>query len=1243
MAVSTYAQDRCDYRIGGLKPLVYLMPASKAKLRYTVDDGTCHLRSVSCDTIYMIEGSSAKYTENASRDTRYGFSGTFTLAINEAKGETWQMVLDEIADRMWFVVFEDNSGTQYIQTVEYPPEYSYTYTFNNTSSNSHQCEITFKSEGNFPSMMLTSRLIATAYPVYKRCSYIRGRVKDVRMCPQRFCSILREPGKQFSSINTFGGETFVLVETDRDSFQFRQSYSDGKYSERIQFTIPLSDYKFYWHYGLEEFTSNRYAVTFSTDMGNTIATGFEFGYVPSYTIETSEDKAEPNTITITLDHQGSESLMWSSDEKPAYIDDGSTAWTRVSGTVLDPITGEYLSTTACQGTIGVYTLVQMTTPTGQPIPRFMCLEGYEAYYGNLEIVGTYTIEDNPFSFSLTFDSNDCKSAACAFIDFPADAVFSMNGETKRFTVRAKCDWTVTGIPDWITIDKTSGSANESVLVTITATADPGQDEKHATLTWTAGGASAQTDVTMVKGTSWLVPTGFNIDAHGGQTLVSYAQGMTADRIGVTSLPAGVTFRATTTSIEWTVLYPNESDSVSNTYTIGIMNLDTLEESTVRIVQDHLYVTWKEDEGYICDGQAGYKKERKFIAYTYGGTETATDEYRKGDKIADRYEPCVVVYRQWRDTGEVACVGDNKCRVMALWTSEDNINWTDTGQRQAGEAVEVQSPDCNPDYKWEVSGETTCVDGNLLQVLMKTYQGVPTGETKLGEPIEIQSTECLDPSENWIKYTLSTGGVGWPESGWNSRPLLYFSSDGPVTVNWGDGTSQTFQNSSYSNQPAYRNLNATGRVNAGTTIMLSGPVTELCIAPYRTKTDGYPLTLTGIDVTHAPYLQSLMFNIGTGASYEKDVFRWGAHSLNLSENRSLTELVIINTSEDIDYFTWPDHSMLQRVQIVSDSGKHGSDNHYSVSAMTQASIQKILDSAPLVTSGLMMFCPNYTSLYSATDQASCGTDATAAEANGWLVDRCCGGESVEYRIVSDGGTECAADYTKWNTSKIQQSTDGGSTWTDTGKTVRTTVAEYNSEDCGYVNPRQEKWVITTEYGCDGLNSYWKESKYVSNDYGETWAEAVPNEYRLSDQIKMENDPACGADPDIEWQYRWVDMPGQTVCHEGDLCQKQKKQRSWDGVYWEDVYPEEYQAGAVIEKNAKVCDDSPATLYRWIKDGYICDGTVKMQNEKRQKSEDDGITWTDTGETRAITVIEYDSEDCDYGVEWVDTGDYVCREE
>lgn len=111
------------------------------------------------------------------------------------------------------------------------------------------------------------------------------------------------------------------------------------------------------------------------------------------------------------------------------------------------------------------------------------------------------------------------------------------------------------------------------------------------------------------------------------------------------------------------------------------------------------------------------------------------------------------------------------------------------------------------------------------------------------------------------------------------------------------------------------------------------------------------------------------------------------------------------------------------------------------------------------------------------------------------------------------------------------------------------------------------------------------------------------------------------------------------------QREKQQYSNDsGRTWIDVSPANYRRGRLIEAGSEDCNTVEwkevtgswfcigfnETQYRWVtvSDEYVCDTGNKYAKEKEQVSEDGGMTWTDTGQTRAGTLIEVNSEDCGY---------------
>lgn len=168
---------------------------------------------------------------------------------------------------------------------------------------------------------------------------------------------------------------------------------------------------------------------------------------------------------------------------------------------------------------------------------------------------------------------------------------------------------------------------------------------------------------------------------------------------------------------------------------------------------------------------------------------------------------------------------------------------------------------------------------------------------------------------------------------------------------------------------------------------------------------------------------------------------------------------------------------------------------------------------------------------------------------------------------------------------------------------------------------------------------KLKRQVSNDGGMTWQDMIPYEYIAGELIERDS-PDCN---NIEWRTvsgyiceenttemtQWVADTGY-VCVGFNKMNKEKEQVSYNsGISWADTG--NTRAGStLIEQNSTDCGYVPTPSIRWVADtGYVCVGYDKYNKEKEQQSTDGGTTWTDTGNTRAgSTLIEANSTDCGY---------------
>lgn len=117
-----------------------------------------------------------------------------------------------------------------------------------------------------------------------------------------------------------------------------------------------------------------------------------------------------------------------------------------------------------------------------------------------------------------------------------------------------------------------------------------------------------------------------------------------------------------------------------------------------------------------------------------------------------------------------------------------------------------------------------------------------------------------------------------------------------------------------------------------------------------------------------------------------------------------------------------------------------------------------------------------------------------------------------------------------------------------------------------------------------------------------------------------------------------------------CKYEKEQKivSYNGGEdWQNVMPEEFRKGDLIETDSSDCDTID-TIYRWrVLDGiYLCEDNVKFEKEIMDESYDGGLTWYPSYPTqyRKGNEVGYDADYCEYkGQGHYDiTGDTSCPE-
>lgn len=793
----------CTYRIGNLQPFVLLLPKSTTVINYTIDNHNGRINSITAESVIKIECQSVKFTQNENTGKRLDFGSAVTANLTEAFEKPWIDLTERLRFGDYYVVFEDMTGNQFIQSPEFTSEFSYTYTFQST--NAHNAELRFDVSSNVPVLPLSSKLTPTEE--IGACNMHDGEITGLWLTPvdHAIASVSTEVGVVITCTE---GETMHVIQFDKGSFNFTQTYNRNGYTERLQFSIPFEKNVNTWGYNLHEFAENKYLMMFSTSDGNYYVSGGEFGFVPSYSIETSESTSESNYIQIILNHTGQNTLVYS-DSEPQIIESVTDIYVPVTEPLTDPVTGDELPYKVCiSKSEAVYTLIQMMTETMTPTDRYKCLEGYETTYQNLRIVGTYTTDDD-FGFPLVFENYDCSyKDNCQLKYMPKTVyVYRNAGDSYTTPVYGLCPWEIHSLPDWIRCNITEGQGGINYNVTFTSTITGGTQPVVG-----YGYIQSFDNIGLIqficqKEPDWYKPYNFEINA--AQQTVTVNVFEMHDRYTVCEVPEGVTYKKIYGTRKLEIYIPeNPDDANSRQFNIKLCS-PYHEDGYVTITQRPIFYQWKEAVGeYICDEGSSYKKLKKYKGYEADDINIWTGEQRTGSLLVNNDERCFQdaggdgdgYIFQWVE-GYTSCQGEDLYSAQRKRESFDNgETWEWTDEYQLGELIEEGSSECEGEptekqYKMVLDESMSVCDGyNSYYMECQWYSYNGTDWFKVIDPPVCQKSDIIktpddaacgfpmdDPSfaERWVAATgyICLNGAKW------SRLRLQISRDGGVT--WSD--------------------------------------------------------------------------------------------------------------------------------------------------------------------------------------------------------------------------------------------------------------------------------------------------------------------------------------------------------------------------------------------------------------------------------------------------------------------------
>lgn len=809
--VESFKPDK-RYEVGTLKDFILLVPETVA-LDYTIDDGRCSVKKfVTNEGVIKIEGGSVTMSSTETTDSRLKFNNSVQITIQEGQYDRFTDIIRQVELNNYRVVVEDLMGNQFVMNVEFPAFVTHSVTFT-TMTSPNTFTIGLSTESNFPTLFLESKVSAVTTFNMRLCKYVTGRIVDFRMAQKELVNMIERDGK-IQSILSYQEGAFKKIDSITNSFTYTESYDGEKYQQQLQFTIPLTEYKHYWQYNLVQFTDNRYAVLIMTENGTLIGSGFEFGYIPSYVIETSEEVSVQNTIQITLVSVGSKPTADRTiDIDPStglpdldgFIEDDDSI---VFSPVPDFQSGEntYVSDICVSDTQSMYILLEETTPSGQGLGRFWCHVDYEQTFrdAGLNIVGTYNTTGVWNGISILHPNSSCanRSGECRFLLVPQKLyVFTPQTPLYTFSVHSDCDWHFENIPDWLDFNVTSGEGGKIVQIVMQLKYQPDElkdelvyavNEKQSyvfNVRYYQGGTGSGTDCEWLK----FEESGM-VDARGGVVTLGLNQSKVPPTKKMSSViiedKGGLNVEIVGDVI-MVYLMPNTLGG-TRSFTIKLKYDEDSEPCSVIIMQDGRYYTRVAADGFICEGRNKYQK----VAVYWGTSPLNTtnfEGYEKGALIEANSPDCTNYITQWVDTDGYICQGTAKYTVQKLQRSYDNgLTWEDTFETRTNQLVDTNSTDCdgNYDYEWKNIGEYICegTTSYVQEYEFISYDGGVswhlTGNTRQGEAIRTEDPRCggsvsgqyrwVDVEEGYIcegrkKYTVqkeqySEDGTTWVDTG-----------------------------------------------------------------------------------------------------------------------------------------------------------------------------------------------------------------------------------------------------------------------------------------------------------------------------------------------------------------------------------------------------------------------------------------------------------------------------------------------
>ena len=606
MSVTNYQPDKCKYFIGKLVKSVWLVSEEAIK-DIRIDNGEAWVESIS-ETPIRLDCYSIELTDTDSLDERYKFTHTLTFSIQGYANK------DDFQGR-YYAIVKDDEGTYWLVNPLFPCKVTYTYTLGNEQNHT---DFTLGTVSNHPVLKLNGMVDSSTY----QCKdYWLDGIDALWLNEKRYTV---HNGNHVMYTN--GG--FKTVEYNSKSATFTETFDGTNTSHGIEFDVLFSAYQKSWHYNLLEFKDNLYAAVIKTMNDKYALCGFSLGLQPGFQVSANDTNNQIDKIHITLNdaHDAGEPIEMYDSIEYEYL--SAKTWV---------YTDEYDGWECVDEGVARYLLQMEIDALENETGNYKALDGYASRFPYLHIVDTF---DN----TETFENVDCGSSACRLrSSLPSQLTFNDTG-CQTYYVKAGSDWEISSSVDYIRVSPSTGSADESYVVSVCNDLEPSDTVRNSSLTIEYCNTSSTVDVSVVQ--------------HNG------------------CFPQGSTYNITANSQVLTIPSSCCINSVRETSNVGV---------SLSVYQDYIQVTTPENN------TGAYRTIVLLVIFCDGTSDNIV--INQSD-----------VFEKWVDGGGTFCIEHDLYKIQNLWTGRTSSSYVITPTTR-NVLVQVNSPACYGEDEWQYDWKT----------------------------------------------------------------------------------------------------------------------------------------------------------------------------------------------------------------------------------------------------------------------------------------------------------------------------------------------------------------------------------------------------------------------------------------------------------------------------------------------------------------------------------------------------------